>query len=163
PEGSFGALLYRALGGPLPGRGAAYVATAAIALACVCSVIGFVLFTTGHAAHEHKAEQLQAELRALRLQRSGSEHTHKAKADTKLERLPTPKGDGVPDEESGQGEVGDGKERERVPPPRAEAEAQAQKKAEAGKGKDREQLTRDIAAKEKELEDLEGEWKGRVP
>src|SRR5437868_753766 len=98
PEGSFGALLYRALGGPLPGRGAAYVATAAIALACVCSVIGFVWFTTGHAAHEHKAEQLQAQIRDLRLERSGSEHTHKAK--------------GVPDEEPGRGKVSDGKQRE---------------------------------------------------
>src|SRR5262249_61693999 len=70
PEGSFGATLYRALGGPTPGRGAAYVATGAIALACVCSVIGFVWFTTSHAEHEDKAEKLQAQIRELRLQRA---------------------------------------------------------------------------------------------
>ena len=33
PEGTFGETLYRLLGGPTPGRGAAYVATAASAAA----------------------------------------------------------------------------------------------------------------------------------
>ena len=156
PEGSVGATLYRALGGPLPGRGAAYVATAAIGLACVCSVIGFVLFTTGHAAHEHKAEKLQAQIRTLRLQRSELEHKHKAGAETKPEKLPAPKGEGAPGEAPAQGKVSAG--------PKAEAAAaQAQKGPEAAKQKKREQLTRDIEAKEMELQALEGEWKGRVP
>src|SRR5262249_1855167 len=96
PEGSFGETLYRALGGPLPGRGAASVAPAAIGLACVCSVIGFVLFTTGHAAHEKKVEELQAKIRELRLQRSEFPPAEKARAQTKLERLPAPRGEGVP-------------------------------------------------------------------
>src|SRR5262245_58354658 len=42
PEGSVGAGLFRALGGDTPGRGGAYVATAAIFLAFVCSVLGFI-------------------------------------------------------------------------------------------------------------------------
>ncbi len=71
PEGSFGETLFRALGGPTPGRGAAYVATAAIALACVCSVIGFVWYTDSHAEHEHAVGKLERKLRDLRLARSG--------------------------------------------------------------------------------------------
>src|SRR5262249_11532008 len=157
PEGSFGEALYRALGGPTPGRGAAYVATAAIALACVCSVIGFVQFTASHAEHEKKAEELQAQIRKLRLDRSERPPT--------AERLPAPRGEGVPDEATARGKSDDGKW-ESVARPKAEAAeapAQAQKKPKAGPRKTREQLTRDIEAAEKELQALEGEWKGRVP
>src|SRR5260370_24856005 len=103
PEGSVGETLYRALGGPTPGRGAAYVATAAIALACVCSLIGFVQFTTAHAAHEHNVEKLQAQIRKLRLQRSELPPEKKASA-----------------EAPAKGKAGDGKKWELVARPKAE-------------------------------------------
>ena len=112
PEGSVGAKLYQALGGPTPGRGAAYVAVAAIALAFVCSLLGFILFTSTHAAHEHQAEELQAQMRDLRLKRSHVGFERKIGA--------------------------------------------------AGQKKKHEQLTREVEAKERELQALEGEWSGRV-
>ncbi len=59
PEGSAGANVFRLLGGASPGRGAAYVATAAIALAFVCSLLGFIWYT-GDAHH------VEEESRALR-------------------------------------------------------------------------------------------------
>jgi NADH-quinone oxidoreductase subunit L len=70
PEGTIGERVYLLLGGPAPGRGAAYVATAAIALACVCSVIGFVLYTDSHADHEKEIGKLQKELRKERHERA---------------------------------------------------------------------------------------------
>ena len=44
--------LFHALGGEVTGRGPAYVALAAIALACVCSVIGFVTYLQEHEKNE---------------------------------------------------------------------------------------------------------------
>jgi NADH-quinone oxidoreductase subunit L len=61
--------LYQALGGDKEGRGGAYVATGAIGLAFVCSLIGFILFLRDHAgphnahtepaAHEHQEGEEQ--------------------------------------------------------------------------------------------------------
>jgi NADH-quinone oxidoreductase subunit L len=48
--------LYQLLGGDHEHRGAAYVATGAIALSFVCSLIGFVLFIGDHAEHGQVAE-----------------------------------------------------------------------------------------------------------
>ena len=55
--------LYQALGGDRKGRGAAYVATGAMGLAFVCSLIGFVLFLGDHAEHGkgHAEEPAAAE------------------------------------------------------------------------------------------------------
>jgi NADH-quinone oxidoreductase subunit L len=57
---ALGESLYRTLGGDTPGRGAAYVATGAIGLACVLSLVGFVIGLPdnwGHEATEGGAEQ----------------------------------------------------------------------------------------------------------
>jgi NADH-quinone oxidoreductase subunit L len=52
-QGGLGELVYHLLGGDAPGRGAAYLATAAIGLAFVCTLIGFILYSADHAgAHE---------------------------------------------------------------------------------------------------------------
>src|SRR5260370_10170091 len=53
--------LYQALGGDREGRGQAYLATGAIGLAFICSLVGFVLFVSdqtghGHAASSHAGE-----------------------------------------------------------------------------------------------------------
>src|SRR5262245_61908431 len=51
--------LYQALGGDREGRGQAYVATGAIGLAFVCSLIGFILFIGDQTEHGqgHGGEQ----------------------------------------------------------------------------------------------------------
>src|SRR4051794_35208320 len=54
-EGTFGATVYHLLGGPTPGRAAAYIATAAIGLAFVASLTGAILFQTDSTAHAHAA------------------------------------------------------------------------------------------------------------
>src|SRR5262245_38393990 len=43
-SGGVGASLFHLLGGEVTGRGPAYIATGAIGLAFVCSLIGFILF-----------------------------------------------------------------------------------------------------------------------
>src|SRR6516164_3326059 len=48
--------LYQLLGGDREGRGAAYVATGAIGLSFVCSLIGFVLFLGDQSKHAHTQE-----------------------------------------------------------------------------------------------------------
>ena len=56
-SGGVGATLYQALGGDVPRRWPAYVATGAIGLAFVFSVIGFIFFKIDDIrAHEHAAE-----------------------------------------------------------------------------------------------------------
>jgi NADH-quinone oxidoreductase subunit L len=59
PEGSPGRAIFQMLGGPAPGRIAAFVATGAIGLAFLLSLAGFVIFAGGHSDHE--AESLKAE------------------------------------------------------------------------------------------------------
>ena len=60
-DGSVGQSLFHLLGGEVTGRGPAYVATAAIGLAFVCSFIGFVTFLRDHAAHHQHEEHAAAE------------------------------------------------------------------------------------------------------
>jgi NADH-quinone oxidoreductase subunit L len=55
--------LYRALGGETPPKLGAYIAAAAIGLACVCSVTGFVLHAVDH-AHRHHLEVERESLEA---------------------------------------------------------------------------------------------------
>jgi NADH-quinone oxidoreductase subunit L len=74
----FGATLYRLLGGDSPGRGGAYVATAAMVLAFVLSVVGYVLYTRDEGIRHHAEEQLH-EFHA------GKEH--KAEARDKVKAL----------------------------------------------------------------------------
>ena len=47
-DNGLGKTLFNLLGGEVTGRGPAYIATAAIALAFVCSTIGFVIFLADH-------------------------------------------------------------------------------------------------------------------
>jgi NADH-quinone oxidoreductase subunit L len=58
-QGGIGKAVYRLLGGDAPGRGTAYLATAAIGLAFFCTLIGFLLFSAdqqeAHNAHGHAA------------------------------------------------------------------------------------------------------------
>src|SRR5437016_4532896 len=62
PEGSAGAAIFQSMGGPAPGRIAAYVATGAIALAFVLSLTGFVLYVKGHAVQEEEEQALESRL-----------------------------------------------------------------------------------------------------
>ncbi|MCS7045131.1 MAG: NADH-quinone oxidoreductase subunit L [Gemmataceae bacterium] len=64
-EGSLSERLFAWLGGEATGRGPAWIATAAIALACVCSVVGFVWFLAdAHDVHE-KVHHAKAEIKNL--------------------------------------------------------------------------------------------------
>src|SRR5438067_6258316 len=62
PEGSTGETVYKMFGGPKPSAIPAYVATGAIGLAFVLSAWGFVLYVSGHAAHEGEELMLEREL-----------------------------------------------------------------------------------------------------
>jgi NADH-quinone oxidoreductase subunit L len=62
PEGSPGETIYQLFGGAKPGRVPAYVATGAIGLAFVFSLVGFVLYVTGHAEHEAQEQMLDSKL-----------------------------------------------------------------------------------------------------
>jgi NADH-quinone oxidoreductase subunit L len=57
--GGLGASLFHLLGGEVTGRGPAYIATAAIGLAFVCSLTGFILFLgyDHHGGHDHGHHQ----------------------------------------------------------------------------------------------------------
>jgi NADH-quinone oxidoreductase subunit L len=65
-EGGPAAVIYDALGGDVGGTIPAYVATAAIALACVFSVTGFVQFWSEHHTHEAEAKQIRDEINDVR-------------------------------------------------------------------------------------------------
>jgi NADH-quinone oxidoreductase subunit L len=86
PQGSFGEKLFQALGGETPGRGAAYVATAAIGLAFVCSLVGFIWFTSNHAEHEQKAEAQEKQIRDLKDKRHHVEEEERDE-DTKKKQV----------------------------------------------------------------------------
>ncbi|HZT80167.1 MAG TPA: proton-conducting transporter membrane subunit, partial [Gemmataceae bacterium] len=68
-ETAAGKAVYEALGGDTPVRGPAYVATAAIALSCVCSVAGFVQFLQRHPGDETQIAELETKLEGLKEQR----------------------------------------------------------------------------------------------
>src|SRR5947209_2030337 len=74
PEGSIGQQLYQATGGDVPSRWPAWLATAAIGLAFVCSATGFVWFLDDHKqiesleeeAHHGKGEERKLAKESLR-------------------------------------------------------------------------------------------------
>jgi NADH-quinone oxidoreductase subunit L len=70
PEGSPGRAIFQAMGGPAPGRLAAYVATGAIGLACVLCVTGFVIFIQGYSSHEAEIVEAEQSIHKLRHKRS---------------------------------------------------------------------------------------------
>src|SRR5437867_471727 len=94
-EGTLGATIYQRLGGDTPRKWPAYVATGAIALACVCSVAGFILYLNdpalaadhGHGGHSHGTEpadtakksihELQDEIEALNEKLDGEKNPAK--------------------------------------------------------------------------------------
>src|SRR5262245_45160491 len=51
--------LFQMLGGEVPGPGPAWFATGAIGLACVCSLIGFLLFVPDAWELHHKEHELE--------------------------------------------------------------------------------------------------------
>jgi NADH-quinone oxidoreductase subunit L len=75
-----GAALFDLFGGEERGRTAAYVATGAIAVAFVFSLIGFILFTRQQSGFEKRIHSLQTAMYELRL-----EETKAARADEKEE------------------------------------------------------------------------------
>jgi len=73
PEGSSGAAIFQLLGGPAPGRVAAYVATGAIGLAFVLSFTGFVIYASGYSAHEAEVLKIEDQIIKLRDKRHHAE------------------------------------------------------------------------------------------
>jgi NADH-quinone oxidoreductase subunit L len=82
-EGSLGETVYRFFGGPKPGRVPAYIATAAIGLAFVCSLIGFIRYVSHHAQHE--AAELALEHRIISLE-DKVDHTDDARKVAEIKR-----------------------------------------------------------------------------
>src|SRR5260370_19376443 len=70
-DGGPAAVVFDALGGAVGGRGPAYVATAAIALACACSIYGFVLFWADQHHHEADLAKLNRELKVEQIKLQG--------------------------------------------------------------------------------------------
>src|SRR5262245_10424081 len=66
PEGSTGETIFKALGGANPSPIPAYIATGAIGLACVLSVMGFVRYVGAHAEHESRELALEEKIEHLR-------------------------------------------------------------------------------------------------
>src|SRR5690349_18560921 len=64
--------LYEITGGDRPGKTPAYVALGAIALACVCSVIGFVQFQAAHAHAHHAIEDIERDIKNLRNEKAAA-------------------------------------------------------------------------------------------
>src|ERR1700677_3616511 len=60
-DNGLGQILFYLLGGEVTGRGPAYIATAAIGLAFVCSSIGFSIFIADHAGHHAQHENEEGE------------------------------------------------------------------------------------------------------
>ena len=72
-DGSTGNAILQLLGGPAPGRIAAFVATGAIGLAFVLSITGFVIFVSGHEGHERESLKTEEAIRDLRHDRHHAE------------------------------------------------------------------------------------------
>src|SRR5262249_46084072 len=94
PEGSFGEQLYQATGGDVPARWPAWMATGAIGLAFVCSVVGFVQFLDDHrqidALKEERAEKEQDYKKARKTpnnEKPGDKETRQARAKKLAEKL----------------------------------------------------------------------------
>src|SRR4051794_16051581 len=64
-EGTGTRSLFEALGGAVPGRGPAYVALAAIALAFVCSATGFGWYLSEHDENHKTVQRLEGEIHKL--------------------------------------------------------------------------------------------------
>src|SRR5437763_14064881 len=63
-EGTAGASFYQLLGGDTPAKWPAWLATAAIGLACVCCVIGFVGYLRDHGKVTELEQQIENTQRA---------------------------------------------------------------------------------------------------
>jgi NADH-quinone oxidoreductase subunit L len=68
-EGGTAAAAYQFFGGDVMGRTPAYVALAAIVLACACSIAGFVMFLMHHHEHEATVAALHKEIASLETQK----------------------------------------------------------------------------------------------
>jgi NADH-quinone oxidoreductase subunit L len=77
--------LYRLLGGDVGGRLPAYVATAAIALACVCSVTGFVMFSREQGEAEQQRAAIEKAVGQLRAERTEAAGARRHEVDEQIE------------------------------------------------------------------------------
>jgi NADH-quinone oxidoreductase subunit L len=145
-EGSAGAAIFRMLGGPAPGRAAAFVATGAIGLACVLCLIGFVIYVRGHASHEAEERKLETEIADLRHVRhhalEGLEKTEQRIRDLSM-RLASP-GVGAEEAKKLRLELVQDEERQ------SDLEQKAKR------------LGRQVDEVEQRLASLQGEWAGKV-
>jgi hypothetical protein len=76
-------MVFQALGGEVTGRGPAYVALGAIALACVCSVIGFVTYLQ---EFEHNEAKLSAIDTAYHIAQDKAHHGESDEAKAQAEK-----------------------------------------------------------------------------
>src|SRR4051812_7054667 len=90
-ETGWGAPLYNLFGGDVPGRGPAYVALAAIALACAFSVTGFVLYLTDQASYEGNTTEAEQAARDLRSERDTAPPGQREELERKLEEQEKPR------------------------------------------------------------------------
>jgi len=67
-EGGLSDQVYQLLGGEVTGRGPAWVATAAITVACVLCIVGFVMFLSEHGAMHAKVDANEKVIRQLETQ-----------------------------------------------------------------------------------------------
>lgn len=87
PEGSAGRSFYELLGGDTPKKWPAFVATGAIALAFICSFIGFIQFTSGHSAWEKELHDVRQTISHLEGEHVGKDDPRLKDARAELARL----------------------------------------------------------------------------
>jgi NADH-quinone oxidoreductase subunit L len=82
-----GESLYQLLGGDSPGKGGAYVATGAIGLSCVLSVIGLFLFVLHHPDEEVRARDVERQIQTAeqRAEAAGKEEREQLEKDIALQ------------------------------------------------------------------------------
>src|SRR5580765_1865100 len=146
-EGSTGETIYLLLGGPLPSRSAAFVATGAIALACVLCIIGFIRFASSHAADEAEEHAVEHKLVSVRDERvhAGEYQEFIAESIAKLKSSL---------EKTGKA---DDAERKKL-----EAELQVKEKQLQKYEHEDKEFVKEIKAKEDRLEELKSKWAGKL-
>jgi NADH-quinone oxidoreductase subunit L len=148
PQDSGGAAIFRMLGGPVPSRVPAYIATAAIGLAFLCSFTGFQLYLAEHDAIEAQETELEDQILVLRDKRHHLEEDLE-KENTKPEPL-LPNGK--------KAKAADKK----APDGAAVVDQAAKKSAIAALAKRLADVESDLDTKEEALQKLQMRWSGRV-
>jgi NADH-quinone oxidoreductase subunit L len=86
-DGNTASVVFEAIGGDVGGRAPAYVATAAIAVACVCCITGFVLFSMDHRSSEAELHNLRATAADLEKKGEKAKDEEQHKLEERLEPL----------------------------------------------------------------------------